>query len=144
MALDALGDQPVELRVNGSCDSLDAALSLMDTIDTVGVVINATVVGAASGTLVGVVAVCCRRTMGPSGRLHLREPSDRYQGTATEIERLAGALGQRFDAYLHRLAGATGRPFEHLEAAHRIGMVLDAGQALDYGLVDEIAGFRPR
>ena len=142
MALGALGDDPIELRINAGSDSLDAAFSLIDTIDALGVYIHSTVLGAVAGTMVGVAAVCQHRRIGPSGRIDLSEPRERYMGTAAHIERQAGALDRRVNMYLHRLADATGRPFEHLEADHRSGRVLDARQALSYGLVDEILSGR--
>ena len=37
MTLDALGDDPVELRLNAESDSLDVAFALIDTIDVLGV-----------------------------------------------------------------------------------------------------------
>lgn len=138
MALDALGDDPIELRVNASSGSLDAAFSLIDTIDALGVHIHSTIAGGVSGTMVGVAAVCSRRRIGASGRIELREPTDRYLGRASDIERQARALDQRVRLYLHRLAEATGRPFEHLEADHQRGLILDARQSCSYGLVDEV------
>jgi ATP-dependent Clp protease protease subunit len=142
MALDALGDDPIELRVNARSDSLDAAFCLIDTIDALGVYIHSTIVGAVAGTMVGVAAVCHRRRIGASGRIDLSEPRDRYMGTAAHLERQAGALDRRVHMYLHRLAEATGRPFEHLEADHRAGRFLTAEEALLYGLVDEIQASR--
>ena len=140
MTLDALGDDPAELRISADSDSLDAAFAVMDTIDVLGVEINATVVGAVAGTAVGIVAVCARRRIGASGRIHLREPRSGLAGVATEIERQAADLEQRTARFVHRLAEATGRPFEHLEADMRAGRYLDAEQAVAYGLVDEVVG----
>jgi ATP-dependent Clp protease protease subunit len=139
MALDALSDDPVELRMNAWSGSLDAAFSLIDTIDALGVHIRSTVAGRVSGTIVGVVAVCPRRRIGASGLIKLREPTAGYTGSASDIERQARFLDRRFGLYLHRLADATGRPFEHLEADHRSGLILDPGEAVSYGLVDEVA-----
>ena len=87
MTLDAIGDEPIELRMNAASDSLDVAFALMDTIDVLGVRINATVAGAVTGTMVGVLAICGHRRIGPLGSVWLREPHDEYNGSATDIAR---------------------------------------------------------
>jgi ATP-dependent Clp protease protease subunit len=144
LTLDALGDEPIELRINARADSLAVALSLVDIIDTLGVTVHATVTGELGGTMVGPLAVCHRRRIGPSGRIELREPEARYVGTASQIQLQAESLEQQWNRYLHRLEEATGQPFEHLEADHRAGRFLDPTQALAYGLVDEILPALPR
>jgi ATP-dependent Clp protease protease subunit len=143
MTLDATGDDPVELRLNADSDSLDVALALMDTIDVLGVTVNATVAGTVGGTMVGVLAVCQRRRIGALGSVFLREPRHEYEGAAADIARRASELATRFDQYLRRLAEATSRPLEHLEADLQAGLRLDAPSALGYGVVDEILAHPP-
>jgi ATP-dependent Clp protease protease subunit len=138
MTLDALGDDPVELRLNAESDSLDAAFTLMDTIDVLGVQVNATVASTVGGTIAGVLAVCTHRRIGALGRIHLREPTAEFSGAATDLQRRATDLETRTGSYLRRLAEATGRPFEHVEADLRVGCHLSAEAALGYGIVDEI------
>ena len=139
MALDAIGDDPVECRINASSDSMEAAFTLIDTIDALGVRFVATAAGMVAGTMVGVLAVCQKRRITPSARVELREPTDCLSGLASRIETHAQALDGRWHLYLHRLAEATGRPFEHLESAHRTGTFLTAAQAVTWGLADEVA-----
>lgn len=136
--LELTSGDPVDIRVNAESDSLDAAFALMDTIDNLGVAVHATVAGMAGGTVVGVVAVCRRRRIGAMGRMHLREPQADFFGGASELRRQAADLQSRVEAYGRRLAEATGRPFEHIEADLRSGRHFDAGGALAYGLVDEV------
>lgn len=142
LSLDALGDDPIELRLNAASDSLDVASSLVDTIDALGVRIVATVSGALSGTMVGPFAACHHRRIGGSARIRLHEPSATLAGPASDIERHARALDDGWHRYLRRMADATGRPFEHLEADHRSGRFLGAAEAVSYGLADEIAAPR--
>lgn len=143
MTLDALGDDPVELRLSAESDSLDVAFCLIDTIDVLGVAINATVAGSVGGTMAGVLAVCRHRRIGAHGHIHLREPRSEVQGHADDIWRHATDIGTRMQRYCHRLASATNRPFEYVEAELRVGLHLDAGSALAYGLVDEIIDKAP-
>ena len=69
MALEALGDEPVEMRISAESDSLDVALALIDTIDSLAVAVNGTVAGSVGGTMVGVLAICRRRKT-QRGRRH--------------------------------------------------------------------------
>ncbi len=140
MTLDAVGDDPVELRLNADSDSLDVAFTLMDTIDVLGVQVNATVASTVGGTIAGVLAVCTRRRIGALGRIHLREPTAGFSGAASDLHRRATELESRVTSFLRRLAGATGRPFEHVEADLLLGRHLSAESALSYGIVDEILG----
>ncbi len=140
MALELSGGEPVEMRFNAESDSLDVAFALMDTIDNLGVAVNATVAGSVGGTLVGVVAVCRHRRIGAMGRLHLREPHADLAGGAADLSRQATDLQSRVESFVRRLAEATGRPFEHIEADMRTGRHLDAAGAVGYGLVDEVLG----
>lgn len=138
MTLDALGDQPIELRLNAESDSLDVAFTLMDTVDVLGVRVNATVASTVGGTIAGVLAVCAHRRMGTLGRIHLREPTADFRGAAADLDRHASDLESRLRDYARRLAEATGRPFEHVEADLRAGRHLSAETAISYGLVDEV------
>ncbi|HEX4541241.1 MAG TPA: ATP-dependent Clp protease proteolytic subunit [Acidimicrobiales bacterium] len=138
MTLDALGDDPVELRLNAESDSLDVAFTLMDTIEVLGVQVNATVASTVGGTIAGVLAVCTNRRIGALGRIHLREPTADFSGAATDLHRRATGLETQVRSYLRRLAEATGQAFEHVEADLRLGRHLTAESALGYGIVDEI------
>lgn len=138
MTLDALGDDPVELRLNAESDSLDVAFTLIDTIDVLGVEVNGTVASAVGGTMAGVLAVCAHRRIGTFGRIHLREPVSGFSGPATDLQRRATELESRVGQFVRRLAEATRRPFEHVEADLRQGRYLSGETALAYGIVDEI------
>jgi ATP-dependent Clp protease, protease subunit len=140
LVLEALGDAPVEMRISAQSDSLDVAFALIDTIDSLGVAVNATVAGTVAGTLVGVLAVCRHRRIGALGHIHLREPRAEFTGVAGELLRQTAALQERVESFVRRIAEATGRPFEHVEADLRSGLHLDAAGAVTYGLADEIVG----
>lgn len=140
MALEALGDDPVELRMSAGSDSLDVAFALMDTIDSLGVAVNGTVAGTVGGTMVGVLAVCRHRRIGALGHIHLHEPRAEFTGVASELHHQATDMQQRVESFVRRLAEVTGRPFEHVEADLRSGLHLDAAGAVAYGLADQIVG----
>ena len=60
-------------------------------------------------------------------------------GRASQIEQLASAHADQWRAFCTRLSEATGRPLDRLLAATAGGRYLSPDEALDYGLIDEVA-----
>ncbi|HUB69643.1 MAG TPA: ATP-dependent Clp protease proteolytic subunit [Acidimicrobiales bacterium] len=144
MALDATGDSAVALYV-GSCDGpIDAALSIVDTIDLLGVPVNITALGRAEGAAVGIVASGARRLAAPHSQFHLSEPQVTVSGSATQLAAWAEHHRSQVERYVARLAAATRRQMEHVEADLSIGRWLSADDAVAYGLVDEVWAPGPR
>jgi ATP-dependent Clp protease protease subunit len=141
MTLDATGDDAVTLIVDAVGPSLDAAFTVIDVIDLLGVPVHAVCMGRAEGAAVGVVAVCADREAGPSARFHLRDPEESAHGSADQVARWLEHHQQRILRFHQRLAEATGRPVEHVEAdCDGPGRFLDAQAAQAYGLIDRVAG----
>ena len=138
LTLDARGDDPIDLRVDGHSDSLDAAFSLMDTIDALGVPVRVVCGGTVSGTLVGLLAVAEGRVITPHGRIRLSEPRDSFGGRAEDVAARAAHEHQRLALFQRRLAERTGHPLEHVEADMQAGRYLTAEEAVAYGLVDAV------
>jgi ATP-dependent Clp protease protease subunit len=139
MTLDAIGDGPVSLQIDCEGGSLDEALALMDIIDLLGVPVHASCVGQATGTAVGVLAVAGHRSMSPHARLRLVEPSWAMHGRASQLEQLASAHADQWRAFCARLSEATGCPLDQLLADTAGGRYLSPDEALEYGLIDEVA-----
>lgn len=151
MALDAGGDEAVVLHVDCSGGTLEAAFTVMDTIDLLGVPVRARCVGRAEGVSVGIVAVAPHRSATPHSRFRLALPEVSFVGSAANLESNAHEHQRQMESFVTRLARATGRAFEHVEADLERGHWLDAEEALAYGLIDEIErpdpkepGTRPR
>lgn len=143
MALDATGDSAVQLYVGSSGGPLHAAMSLIDTMDLLGVPVHVVCLGRAEGAAVGVVAAGARRVAAPHAQFHLCEPEVSVGGpanylTANQLRSWAEHHQGELDRFVARLARATGRPAEHLEADLSMGRWLSAEEAMAYGLVDEI------
>ena len=138
MALDATGDEAVQLYVGSSGGPLHSAMSLIDTMDLLGVPVHVTCLGRAEGAAVGVVAAGARRVAAPHAQFHLTEPEVSVSGNASQLAAWAEHHRVELERFVQRLAQATGRPAEHLEADLSLGRWLDAEEALRYGLVDEI------
>lgn len=138
MTLDATGDGPIELRLDSTGGDLDPALVLIDTIGVLGVAVRVTCLGRVEGSATGVVAVAPRRRAGTHTRFRLCEPEVRLVGSAARLEEWAADHRRRLDQFAQLLATATGRHPAWVTADLSSGRYLDAGEALDYGLIDEI------
>jgi ATP-dependent Clp protease, protease subunit len=142
MTLDALGDEPIELQIDCAEGELEAALSLMDVIDLVGVPVHATARGLVGGPAVGVLAVCARRQATPHASFRLHEPRSSFAGSAQDLAHWADHSLERSRLFCRRLAEAVHRAEEHVEADVATGRFLSADEALAYGLIDGISGTR--
>jgi ATP-dependent Clp protease protease subunit len=139
MTLDAEGDDPVTLRVDCGEAELAPALTLMDVVELMGVPVRALCLGQVGAGAVGVVAVCAARAAMPSTRFALREPS---AGQATmHVRNVAQWAELRSDErarFCDRIAGAAKRPAEQVREDMERGLFLSAGEAAEYGLIDEV------
>src|SRR5262245_26500464 len=138
MALDAHGDTPINLHIDSVDGTIEAAFVLIDTLDLIRSEVRALCRGQVGGPVIGVVSAADHRAAAPHTRFRLVLPTARFAGTPEEI---AARSRQQQDLLwrLHaRLAQRTGRPAEEIAEDMRRGRYLDAHEALDYGLIDEI------
>lgn len=144
MTLDATGSELVTVYLDCACDSLEAAFTLMDVIDLMTAPVHVIAMGRVEGPAAGILAVAPQRSISPNARILLRDPT--VSTTTANAAQLA-AWAEHHQAALarfhQRLAAATGRPAEHVEADCGHGRFLDAEQALAYGLADGIARATP-
>lgn len=142
LLLDADGDEPIEVRLGCASGELDAAETLADTVDLARAEVRVTVQGAVGGPCLGVLAAADVRVAHPNALLTLQEPRETGTGTASELE-VAAERHERLVRHLaERIAAAAGRGADEVAADLREGRVLDAQQALDYGLVQRVAAVR--
>jgi len=140
MTLDANGDDPVQLHIDCPGGTLEAALCLIDVVDLLGVELTATCVGQAAGPAIGPLAVAPHRRATPHARFRLSEPVFELSGPARELDASAASHRAQFRRFCERVAGSLGLAPETLETDLATGRFLDADQALEYGLIDEICG----
>ncbi len=137
--LDASGDDPVELRLYDVDADLDIALTLLDTLDLMGVPVHATCLGELIGAAVAILAVADHRTAGPHATLHLREPRTQRSGHAHDVAAHAQDHQRRLRLLQQRIATACRRPVDAVAADMRTGRILTAEEARGYGLIDAVA-----
>ena len=141
MTLDALGDGAVELQLDSERASLEAAWTLIDVIDLLGVPVNIVCSGRVEGAAVGVLTAGGRRTAlatcsVPPERSRARDlrPGERARlPCSITTRRVSNGC----------TSGSPPRPAvrcREVAADFRAGRSLDAIEALRYRLIDEIAG----
>lgn len=140
MTLDATGDSAVELQIDSVDGSVDAAMALMDVIDLLGVPVHAWCTGRAGGPAVGVLAVCGHRVAFPHARIQLTEPKVSFNGDARSVHQQAEEHLSRWGAFCRRLSDATGKPLDRVCDDTARGRFLSPGEAVDYGILDSVAG----
>jgi ATP-dependent Clp protease, protease subunit len=140
MTLDALGDGAVELQLDSEGASLEAAWTLVDVIDLLGVPVNIVCSGRVEGAAVGLLTTGGRRTALPHARFRLTDPELEISGRASELGALLDHHAGCLEGLHKRVATRTGRSLSEVTADFRAGRSLDAAEALSYRLVDEIAG----
>jgi ATP-dependent Clp protease protease subunit len=142
MALDAAADTPIEVHVDSPDGTLEAAFVLIDAIDRLRAPLRVQCRGEVGGPAIGVVAAADHRSAAPHARFRFSQPVAEFTGTPDEVagrSRQQQALLWQLHA---RLAQRTGRPAEEIAEDMRRGRYLDAGEALVYGLIDEVGGAR--
>jgi ATP-dependent Clp protease protease subunit len=142
LALDARADRPIELYLDSPDGALEAAFALMDTADTLRSALRVLCRGRVGGPAIAVIAAADHRAAAPHTRFHLSQPTARFAGTPGEIAAQNRLQQELLWKLYGRLARRTGRPAEEIAEDMRRGRYLDATEALDYGLIDEITAVR--
>ena len=136
LTLDAEGEGPVRLELQGLDAELPAALTIMGVLDVLRVPVTGYVAGQVSGPALGVLAACGRRLGYPSAVLGLTEPALAVDGTATQVRAQEEQIETMVNTLYIRLAEVTGREVDEIRADARQGRFLTVPEAVAYGLLD--------
>lgn len=139
MMLDAEGDDAVTLRVDCREAALAPALTIMDVVELMGVPVRALCLGQVGGGAVGIVAVCAHRRALPSTRFALVEPPTHFESHARNVAQWAELRADERRRFCARVGAAAGRPATAVEDDLTRGRFFSAAEALEYGLLDEVA-----
>jgi len=142
LVLDATGDQPIELYLNSPDGTLGATFVLIDTADTLRSSLRVLCLGQVGGPVVALVTAADHCAATTHARFRLGQPTTRFTGTPEEIAAQNRQQQDLLWKLYARLARRTGQPAEEIAEDTRRGRHLDAREALDYGLIDEIIAAR--
>ncbi|MGC9667715.1 ATP-dependent Clp protease proteolytic subunit [Planosporangium sp. 12N6] len=145
LTLDALGTEPVRLHLNTPEGDLSAVFALVDALEVMRAPVHATAIGEVGGAAVGVYLAARRRLAYPHARFRLVEPdADGVNGTADQVAAAAGRYLRALEDLVVRVAAVTGQPRSRVEDDFAAGRLMDATEAREYGLVDELVPPAPR
>jgi ATP-dependent Clp protease, protease subunit len=142
MALDATGDRPIELHLDSPDGTLESAFVLIDTLDLLHATLRAHCRGQVGGPTIGVLTAAEHRSASPHTRFRLAQPTVQFSGTPDQIAQHSRQQQDLLWRLHARVARLTGRPVEEVAEDMRRGRSLDAQEALEYGLIDEISTSR--
>lgn len=139
MTLDAEADEPVSVHLSCADSDLDAALLLADTIELMTVEVTTVCRGTLGGATLAPFVVAPRRVCSAHATFRMGEPRVSISGRSREIDTYAAALRAQLDRLVARIADATGQTADRVAGDMDEGRVLDADEALGYGLVHEVS-----
>ncbi|MFZ5879436.1 MAG: ATP-dependent Clp protease proteolytic subunit [Chloroflexota bacterium] len=133
-------DREIQMYINSPGGVIYAGLAIYDTMQMISNPISTVAVGvtASFGTVLLTAGTKGRRFALPNATIHMHQPLGGAQGQATDIEIQAKQI-LRLKALLNGvMAKHTGQPLEVIERDLDRDYYLDAKQAVEYGLVDQV------
>ena len=133
-------DKEIQMYINSPGGEIYAGLAIYDTMQMISNPISTVAVGfsASFGTVLLTAGTKGRRYALPNATIHMHQPLGGAQGQATDIAIQAKQI-MRLKALLNdMMAKHTGQSLEVIERDLDRDYYLDAKQAVEYGLVDQI------
>ena len=133
-------EREIKIYINSPGGQIYAGLAIYDTMQIISNPISTVAVGvtASFGTVLLTAGTKGRRYALPHATVHMHQPLGGVQGQATDIEIQAKQI-LRLKALLNNvLARHTGQPLEVIERDADRDFYLEAQQAVEYGLIDQV------
>lgn len=133
-------EREIQMYINSPGGQIYAGLAIYDTMQMISNPISTVAVGvtASFGTVLLTAGTKGRRYALPNSTIHMHQPLGGVQGQATDIEIAAKQILRQKALLLGILAKHTGQPLEVIERDSDRDYYLDAKQAVEYGLVDQL------
>ena len=130
----------ITVLINSPGGSADAGFAIYDMLRFVRPPVITVVNGlcASAGILIHLAADKKRRFCMPEARFMIHQPSTMGRGTASDLDITAKEILKLRDRYNKIIAEATGRAPELVLEDARRDFWLDAGRALEYGLIAKV------
>lgn len=136
--LAAQSREEIHLIIQSPGGQVTAALAILDAMQLCGCDVNTYVFGEAASAAALLASAGKRRFIAPNAEMMIHQPLGGASGQATDIERTARHI-LKIKKRLHTiLARNTGKPFETICEDCERDHYLDAGEAIAYGLADEL------
>ena len=138
-------DKDIHLYINSPGGSVSAGLAIFDTMNFIKPDVSTICMGGAysMGSFLLAAGERGKRYALANARVMIHQPSGGAQGQATDIEINAREILKTRARLNEILAERTGQPVEKIEKDVERDYWLDAKEAKEYGLVDEVLERRP-
>ncbi len=138
-------DKDIHLYINSPGGSVSAGLAMFDTMNFIKPDVSTICMGGAysMGSFLLAAGQKGKRYALANSRVMIHQPSGGAQGQASDIEINAREILKIRDRLNRILAERTGQPLEKIEKDVERDFWLDAQEAKEYGLVDEVLERRP-
>ena len=138
-------DKDIHLYINSPGGSVSAGLAVFDTMNFIKPEVSTICMGGAysMGSFLLAAGQKGKRYALANSRVMIHQPSGGAQGQATDIEINAREILKIRDRLNRILAERTGQPLEKIARDVERDYWLDAQEAKEYGLVDEVLERRP-
>jgi ATP-dependent Clp protease protease subunit len=133
-------EKEIQMYINSPGGVIYAGLAIYDTMQMISNPISTVAVGvtASFGTVLLAAGTKGRRYALPNATIHMHQPLGGAQGQATDIEIQARQILRLKSLLLGIMAKHTGQPLEVIERDSDRDYYLEAKNAVEYGLVDQV------
>jgi ATP-dependent Clp protease protease subunit len=133
-------EREIRMYINSPGGVIYAGMAIYDTMQIVTNPISTTAVGvtASFGTVLLAAGTKGRRYALPHATIHMHQPLGGAQGQATDIAIAAKQIMRQKEILNGIMAQNTGQPLEVIERDTDRDFYMDAKQAMEYGLVDQV------
>ena len=133
-------DKDIFLYINSPGGSVSAGMAIFDTMNFIKPDVSTLCTGMAAsmGAFLLAAGAKGKRIALPNSRVMIHQPSGGAQGQATDIEITAKEILKIRQRLNEILAQQTGQPIEKVAADSERDKWMDAMEAKDYGMVDQV------
>ena len=133
-------DKDIHLYINSPGGLVTAGLAIYDTIQFIKPDVSTMCIGQAAsmGALLLAGGANGKRYTLPSARIMIHQPLGGFQGQASDIDIHAREILRTRERLNEILAEHTGQPIERIATDTDRDRFMSGGEALEYGLIDEV------
>ena len=133
-------DRDIQVYVNSPGGVITAGLAIYDTMRLINADVSTICVGmsASMGTVLLSAGAPGKRYALPHATIHMHQALGGARGQASDIEIAARELLRNNEIIRNILSEHTGQPLDRIKADTDRDFYLDADQAKEYGLVDDV------
>src|SRR5512137_1943124 len=133
-------EKEIQMYINSPGGVIYSGLAIYDTMQMISNPISTVAVGvtASFGTVLLTAGTKGRRYALPNATIHLHQPLGGAQGQATDIEIQTKQILRLRTLLNDIMAKHTGKPVDTIKKDTERDFYLDARQAVEYGLVDQV------